>query len=381
MNAAVSSAAISLLALMKLKGVGRVKALKIVDRPMNETGWENCREALLERIAGAHLPQVRSGEVSDAWMKSEDQLNRGREFGVQAISFHDEGYPARLRETPDPPAVLFVKGNVQGLHAPRGLAVVGTREPTTFGKEVAQRSGRTAAEAGYAIVSGLAHGCDTHAHEGCLEARGIGVAVLAHGLDKVYPAANRGLAERLLENGGCLTSEYPVGTTPIRSAFAERDRIQSGLSDAVLVIETDVRGGTMHTVRFARDQGRAVACIDHPERLHLEEKTRGNRMLIEQGRAQPIPDGDALAGFLNGLKPMTVAEPHVEADEDVDEPHVEADEEIDELHVEADEDVDEPHVEAGEDVDEPDEETDEDVDEPDEETDEDVDEPQQSFAF
>ena len=342
MTATVSSTAISLLALMKLKGVGRVKALTIVDRPINETGSESCREALMHRMAEAQLPHVGSGEISDAWMKSEEQLNRGQEFGVQAISFHDEAYPRRLRETPDPPAVLFVKGNVQRLHATRCLAVVGTREPTSFGKEVAQRSGRTAARMGYVIVSGLAHGCDTHAHEGCLVAHGIGVAVLAHGLDKVYPAANRGLAERLLELGGCLTSEYPVGTTPIRSAFAERDRIQSGLSDAVLVIETDVRGGTMHTVRFARDQGRAVACIDHPERLRLEEKARGNRMLIEQGRAQPIPDGDALAEFLNGLKPMTVAEPDVEADEDVDEPDVEADEDVDEPHVEADEDVDEP---------------------------------------
>ena len=320
MTATVSSTAISLLALMKLKGVGRVRALKMIDRSMNETGFESCREALMDRIARAHRPYVRSGEVFDAWMKSEDQLNRGLEFGVQAISFHDEGYPARLRETPDPPAVLFVKGSVQGLHATKGLAVVGTREPTSFGKEVAKRSGRTAAEAGYAIVSGLAHGCDTHAHEGCLEARGIGVVVLAHGLDKVYPAANRGLAERLLENGGCLTSEYPVGTTPIRSAFAERDRIQSGLSDGVLVIETDVRGGTMHTVRFARDQGRALACIDHPERFRSEDKTRGNRMLMKEGCAQAIPDGDALIGFLNGLKPVTTAEPHVEPNEDVDEP-------------------------------------------------------------
>ena len=421
MTAAASSTAISLLALMKLKGVGRVKALKIVDRPMNETGVENCRDALLESIAGARLRDIRSVEISDAWMKSEEQLNRGRECGVRAISFHDEGYPARLRETPDPPAVLFVKGNVQGLHATGAVAVVGTREPTSYGKEVAQRSGRKAAESGYAIVSGLAHGCDTHAHEGCLEARGIGVAVLAHGLDKVYPAANRGLAERLLELGGCLTSEYPVGTTPIRSAFAERDRIQSGLSDGVLVIETDVRGGTMHTVRFARDQGRALACIDHPERYSWEDKTRGNRKLIDEGCARPIPDGDALLKFLNDLTPVTAAEPDADADEGVGEPEkstaaepdADADEGVEEPEkstaaepdADADEGVDEaqkstaaePDADADEDVDEaqkstaaePDADADEDVDEsqkstaaePDVDADADVDEPQKSFAF
>lgn len=313
-----STTVISLLAVMKLKGVGRVKALQIVDRAMTETSSESCLESLMSGMAAANLPCVGSVALGDAWKKSEDQLARGREMGVRAISFHDETYPARLRNTPDPPAVLFVKGNAQGLHAAKGLAIVGTREPTSFGQEVAQRSGRAAAEAGYVIVSGLAHGCDTRAHEGCLEVLGIGVAVLAHGLDKVYPAANRGLADRLLEHGGCLTSEYPVETRPIRSTFAERDRIQSGLSDGVLVIETDVSGGTMHTVRFARDQGRALACIDHPERYRQEDKTKGNRKLIEEGYASPIPNGDALTGFLNGLRPVTVPEPDAEPEERAD---------------------------------------------------------------
>ncbi len=304
-----SPTAVSLLALMKLKGVGRVKALMIVDRPINETEPESCREVLMHRVARARLSHVRCAEISEAWMKSEEQLNRGRELGIQAISFHDKGYPERLRKTPDPPALLFVKGSAQGLHATRGLAVVGTREPTSFGRGVARRSGHIAAETGYAIVSGLALGCDTHAHEGCLEAQGIGVAVLAHGLDKVYPVADRSLAERILDHGGCLTSEYPVGMTPIRSAFAERDRIQGGLSDGVLVIETDVKGGTMHTVRFARRQRRAVACIDHPIRLCSEVKTRGNRRLIESGHARPIANGEALVEFLNYLKPVIAAEP------------------------------------------------------------------------
>ena len=320
MTEAVSSTVISLLALMKLKGVGRVKAMQIVDRAMDETGFASCRDALMCRLGAANLPNFLSVDVADAWKKSEEQLERGLEIGVRAISFHDEAFPARLRKTPDPPAVLFVKGSARGLHTTKGLAVVGTREPTSFGKEVAQRSGRSAAEAGYVIVSGLAHGCDTHAHEGCLEAQGIGVAVLAHGLDKVYPAANRGLAERLLESGGCLTSEYPVGTTPVRSAFAERNRIQSGLSDGVVVIETDVRGGTMHTVRFARDQRRALACIDHPHRYRSEDKTKGNRKLIEEGWATPIPDGDALTEFLNGLKPVVAKEPSAEPDEGAGEP-------------------------------------------------------------
>ncbi len=319
MGEPVSMNTISLLSLMKLKGVGRVKALQIVGAPMIETGSESCRDELMDGMARANLDAVGSIELADAWKQSEDQLERGRELGVRAFSYHDDGYPARLRMTPDPPAVLFVKGSEEGLHASRGLAVVGTREPTSYGRKVAQRSGRIAAEVGFVVVSGLARGCDTHAHEGCLEGCGVGVVVLAHGLDKVYPAANCGLAERLLENGGCLTSEYPVGTSPVRSAFAERNRIQSGLSDGVLVIETDVRGGTMHTVRFARDQGRALACIDHAKRYRSEDKTRGNQTLIADGCAIPIRDGDALTRFLKGLGPTAVEEPHSEPDEDVGE--------------------------------------------------------------
>ena len=199
---------------------------------------------------------------------------------------------------------------------------MGTREPTPFGKETAQRLGCTAAEAGYVIVSGLALGCDTHAHEGCLKARGIGVAVLAHGPDTVHPAANRDLADRLLESGGCLTSEHPAGTRPARAAFAERNRIQSGLSDGVLVIETDVKGGTMHTVRFARTQGRALACIDHPPRYRREVKTKGNQKLIREGYARRIADGAAFTTFLNGLKAVATDRPRMESDVEDDEPQL-----------------------------------------------------------
>ena len=312
MTEGVSSTAIALLALMRLRGIGRKKALAIVARPVAEADIQSCCHALIAGLSEAQLPRFPEGELAEAWKRSEDGLHRARDIGVRAMSFHDDDYPARLRGIPDPPAVLFAKGDPAGLHSPKGLAVVGTREPTSFGKKVAQRSAQTAAEAGYTIVSGLAHGCDASAHEGCVEASGVGVAVLAHGLDKVYPAANRDLAERLLENRGCLTSEYPVGTKPARAAFAERDRLQSGLSDAVLVIESDVEGGTMHTVRFAHAQGRPVACVDHPQRWLAEDKTKGNQRLIGDGRATPIPDGEGLARFLSGLQPMPAAEARTE---------------------------------------------------------------------
>lgn len=292
----ISSASVALTALMKIKGVGRRGALRIVHGPIPDS---DAREIIADRAMRAKLPEM---ELFTAWDKAEVELENTKANGIKFYAFHDEGYPERLRNIPDPPAVLYVKGDVSGLHAPKCLAVVGTREPTPYGEAVARKSAATAAEAGFTIVSGLAHGCDTLGHEGCLDVHGVGVAVMAHGLDKVYPAANRGLASRLLENGGCLVSEYPLGVTPMRTAFAERDRIQSGLSDAVLVIETDVKGGTMHTVRFSREQRRILACIDHPSKWKQEDKTKGNQMMIAEQWARGIADGPALNQLLSDIE-------------------------------------------------------------------------------
>lgn len=300
---------IGLAALLSLKGIGRRAALRIIRSPLEIGG---AREHLVELARAA---KVSDPDITEAWRKAEDSLNRSIESGIKAFSIHDDGYPERLRNTPDPPAILYVKGDASGLHAPRSIAVIGTREPTAYGEKVARRSAATATEKGFVVVSGLAHGCDTLGHEGCLDHGGVSIAVMAHGLDKVYPAANRDLASRLLDAGGCLVSEYPLGMTPMRTAFAERDRIQSGLSDAVLVIETDVKGGTMHTVRFAREQNRSLACVDHPESWRHEPKTQGNRKLIADRWATPIADGDALLAFLGSLKTVEkIAHPKASQD-------------------------------------------------------------------
>ncbi len=298
----VSSSATALMALMKLHGIGRRNALRIVNTPPNDPDPERYRDVFMARAEQARVPET---ELVEAWKRTLEELKKSAAAGIRAFSIHDPDYTARLREIPDPPAVLFVKGDQRALHGPKVIAIVGTREPTTFGETVARRSGKTAAEAGFTVVSGLAHGCDTFAHEGCLDGGGIGIAVMAHGLDKVYPAANRELAARLLDTGGCLVSEYPLGMAAARTSFAERDRIQSGLSDGVFVIETGIKGGTMHTVRFCRDQKRPLACVAHPEKLLTEEKTRGNQQMIADGWATPVPDGPALLAFLERLGERT----------------------------------------------------------------------------
>lgn len=291
-----SRSALAIVALMRMRGVGRRAAMKLVDRPLLT---EEDESAVFDRAA---RQKIDAALLRDAWSHALEQIQKSEAGGIRTYSFFDHSYPARLRGIPDPPAVLFVKGNPQGLHFDNTLAVVGTREPTDYGQRVSRRLTATAVSMGFGIVSGLAHGCDTFAHEGCVEAAGIGIAVLAHGLDKVYPAANKGLATRLLDLGGCLVSEYPIGMTPMRTAFAERDRIQSGLSDGVLVIETDVKGGTMHTVNFARQQKRTLACIDHPAVWHSEAKVQGNRMMILERWAEPVANGEELADLLHRIK-------------------------------------------------------------------------------
>lgn len=302
MKMQVSPTANALVALMKLKGLGRRKALRIVNDTIDDAPRSDYCEAL-----NSWLSQNDSGisknEFLNVWTNSLSQINKDHRAGIKTVSFHDEEYPKRLREIPDPPAVLFVKGDTEALRSSKSLAIVGTREPTQQGKRIAYRTARTASEAGFVIVSGLAHGCDTQAYKGCLEAGGVGVAVLAHGLDRVYPAANRDLADRLVEKGGCLVSEYPAGTRPAKSAFVERDRIQSGLSEAVLVIETGINGGTMHTVQFARNQKRVLACIDYTKQQFCgKNKAEGNRKLLEDEAIKPIWDRTAFTQFLNEIK-------------------------------------------------------------------------------
>ncbi len=291
----VSKTTAAIFALMSLKGIGRRAALRIVDGPI-DSGESTDR--LLDRIM---RNKVERSVFLEALSNASERLSDSVNLGIGAYCYHDPEYPLRLRQIPDPPAILFVKGDMSALGRKCAVAVIGTREPTEYGEEVARRSALSAAREGFVIVSGLAHGCDTFGHQGCVDAKGVGIAVLAHGLDKVYPAANKGLARDLLDLGGCLVSEYPVGMTPVRTAFAERDRIQSGLSDGVLVIETDIKGGTMHTVRFSREQMRPLACIQHPPALLVEPKTRGNQTMIADKWARPIPDGDTLLDFLMGL--------------------------------------------------------------------------------
>ena len=253
----VSIAGVVAVALQSVKGMSKQ------DRLSKLGDW--LLSAELDEAQHWFHYEIGEEEAAEAWDTALRQVELCEDAGVHVLSFLDSGYPDRLRQIPDPPVTLYVKGSLDALNPDDSVAIVGTREPTEFGMRAARVSGSMAARMSTVVVSGLTKGCDTWAHQDSIEANGTGVVVLAHGVDSIYPAENRGLASELLDSGGCWVSEYPVGSRPARWSFAERDRIQSGLSDAVLVVETDVKGGTMHTVTAAKRQNRALACIAHPD--------------------------------------------------------------------------------------------------------------------
>jgi DNA processing protein len=198
-----------------------------------------------------------------------------------------EDLPARLSGLPDSPDLLYVRGK---LPAAPGVAIVGTRRATTYGLRLARSFGQAVAGVGWPVISGLARGIDGAAHIGCLDAGGIGVAVLGCGVDVAYPPEHRRLAARLLESGGAVISEYAPGTPPEAWRFPPRNRIISGLAPVVVVVEAGVKGGALITAARGLEQGRLVLAV--PGDIG-RETSRGTNLLIRDG-AHPVLDIDDL---------------------------------------------------------------------------------------
>jgi len=256
--------AAGLLALQSLPRVGPATALKAALAPGD-------RRDVLERFGESRL--------AAAAEQAQCVLQRHADDGIEVIGFFDERYPDRLRHLSDPPPVLYVRGDATLLAHDDLVAVVGTREPTVFGTTAAEHLTDALAGDGWGIVSGLATGIDTIAHRVAVQRGAPTIAVMGGGLDKTYPAENRELAAAIVEHGGALVSEQPHGVPPRPSHLVARDRLQSGLSLAVLVVQCGLKSGTLHTARFAAQQGRRVFCpVPHNENGASE----GLRVLLER---------------------------------------------------------------------------------------------------
>jgi DNA processing protein len=191
---------------------------------------------------------------------AEQEWARACDQGVQLVSFGCAQYPERLKEIYDPPPVLWVRGDARLLAKP-SIAIVGTRHPTPYGTGIAEMLARDLAARGMLIVSGMARGVDSAAHKGALAARKPTLAVWGTGADVIYPKENKKLAEEILAAGGAIASELPLGTFPAPQNFPRRNRILSGVSVGVLVVEASENSGTRVTARCAADQGRDVFAV------------------------------------------------------------------------------------------------------------------------
>jgi len=239
--------------------------------------------SIIPGIGRVRLAQLESyfGSLENAWKAPPGEIKRAGQlehYNVNVVTCNDSGYPSRLKEIYDYPPVLYIRGSL----LPEDewcLAVVGTRRATVYGRQVTQELVADIAQSKITIVSGLAKGIDTIAHQSALDAGGRSLAVFACGLDIVYPAENASLARRIMENGA-LVSEYPLGTRPRAENFPRRNRILSGLSLGVLITEAGETSGAMITARMALEQNREIFAI--PGSI-LSPASQGTNHLIQEG--------------------------------------------------------------------------------------------------
>ncbi len=280
-----------------IPGIGRVRFAQLENHFGSlEDAWQATSSEL--KKAGLDRNAV---QAITAWIPKvslDEEMEKLSRFGVKVFTCNDELYPSRLKEIYDYPPLLYVRGEL----LPQDewcLAVVGTRRATVYGRQVTEEIVTDLAQSNITTVSGLAKGIDSVAHQTALDAGGRSIALFACGLDIVYPGENANLARKIMQQGA-LISEYPLGTRPRADNFPRRNRIMSGLSMGVLVVEADVTSGAMITAQFALEQNREVFAI--PGSI-LSPASRGTNHLIQEG-AKLVRD---YTDILEELNLMTIA--------------------------------------------------------------------------
>ena len=266
------------LALALTPGLGPTRIKKLIEHHGTAEGVFRASLTELE-ATGMRAISAQSIATGKSLELAQQECVKAAEAGARIISLSDPEYPSRLKEIYDPPVILFVKGNVEVLAQP-GIAMVGTRHPTPYGSGMAERLSTDLAARGLVIISGMARGIDTASHRGVIAAKGKTIAVLGTGIDVMYPKENSRLAEQIVALGGALVSEFPVGTFPAPQNFPIRNRIISGMSAGVLVVEAAEYSGTRITSRCALEQNRDVYAV--PGNV-TNKNSWGPNTLIKQG--------------------------------------------------------------------------------------------------
>ena len=259
--------------------VGPRAATKLLERFGSAESVFHARRSELEslRLRPESIESILKKEFHD---KAEGELNNVRNLGGDVVILDDGSYPYLLREIADPPITLYVKGDWQACFDAPCIAVVGSRRCSTYGENASEMLARDLAANGVCIVSGLARGIDTAAHRGAIAGKGRTIAVLGTGIDQTYPKENAKLVDRILDSGGAIVSQFPLGTPPLKDNFPYRNRIISGLSLAILIVEASERSGSLITARLAMEQNREVLAV--PGNI-TSKNSFGTNYLIKEG--------------------------------------------------------------------------------------------------
>lgn len=275
-------------------GVGPRVATKLLERFGSAEAVFGARRSELEslRLRPETIESILRKEFHE---KAAEELDTLREMGGDVLVLDDGTYPALLRETADPPIVLYVKGNWEACLEAPCVAMVGSRKSSTYGQNAAEMLSKDLASRGVTVVSGFARGIDGAAHRGALEGKGRTVAVLGTGLDMIYPKEHKRLADEILAGGGALVTQFPLGTPPLKDNFPYRNRIISGLSLGVLVVEATDRSGSLITARLAMEQNREVYAV--PGNI-TSANSYGSNFLIKSAGAKLVQQWqDVVAEF------------------------------------------------------------------------------------
>lgn len=267
-----------------IKGLGAIKKKKLLEiykTPENIYKLDKDELLKIEGIGEKLADKMLNENVRASVSKHIEYMQKNK---IDIININVESYPQQLKKIYDAPISLYIKGNKEILNN-KALAIVGCREASDYGKKAAKYFAYNLAQNKFNIVSGLAKGVDSYAHVGSLcvenkESCGKTIAVVGNGLDTIYPSENRKLADKIIESGGAIISEYPLGTKPDKMNFPARNRIISGISDGVIVVEAKERSGTLITVDFALEQGRDVFVV--PGNINSINSV-GTNDLIKQG--------------------------------------------------------------------------------------------------
>ena len=260
-----------------------------------------------KRFSEIYKHFLENGDIPESLLYDSDfqfaeaEIKKAGNLNVKIISINDANYPFLLKEIVDPPLILYVKGNFSS-SSKHLISIVGSRKCTKYGQTVAQKFAASFAQAGITVVSGLALGIDSAAHKGAIDAKGKTFAVIGSGLNRIYPASNKHLAEKICSGYGAVISEFPFGTEPRPFNFPFRNRIISGLSYATIVVEAARKSGSLITARLAAEQGRDVFAV--PGNI-TSKMSEGTNMLIKDG-AIPITEPDDVLTYVSAFKDLLV---------------------------------------------------------------------------